>query len=38
MEALDKVHKEGFLEPAKRDLLHHFVSVHNNGFTWNDAK
>lgn len=38
MEAFDAIHKEGFLEPAECDLLHHFVSVHNDGFAWNDSE
>ncbi|KAF8158828.1 hypothetical protein BJ912DRAFT_1105001 [Pholiota molesta] len=38
MEAFDAVHEEGFLEPAERDLLHHFVGVHNDGFAWNDSE
>jgi len=29
---------EGFLLPAERDLLHHFMMLHQDGFAWNDAE
>ena len=29
---------EGFLWPAERDLLHHFMMLHNDGFAWTDAE
>ena len=29
---------EGFLWPAERDLLHHFMMLHNDDFAWTDAE
>ena len=29
---------EGFLWPAERDLLHHFMMLHNDGFAWTDSE
>ena len=29
---------ESFLWPAERDLLHHFMMLHNDGFAWTDAE
>lgn len=37
-DAFDKVHDGDFLERSECDLLHHFVSIHNDGFAWNDAE
>lgn len=28
----------GFLWPAERDLLHHFMMLHQDGFAWNDSE
>jgi RNase H-like domain found in reverse transcriptase len=28
----------GFLLPAERDLMHHFMSLHQDGFAWNDTE
>ena len=28
----------GFLLPAERELLHHFMSLHQDGFAWNDSE
>lgn len=29
---------EGFLWPSERDLLHHFMMKHQDGFAWNDTE
>lgn len=34
---LDASHK-GFLLPVERDLLHHFMILHQNAFAWNDTE
>ena len=34
----DNLHPPGFLWPAERDLLHHFMSLQNKGFAWDDSK
>ena len=34
---LDKSHP-GFLQPAERDLLHHFMMLHQDAFAWNDTE
>ena len=36
-EIIDKMNPR-FLLPAKRELLHHFMSLHQDGFTWNDSE
>ena len=36
-ELFDKAHP-GFLWPAERDLLHHFMMLHQDGFAWNDSE
>ena len=36
-ELFDKAN-EGFLWPAERDLLHHFMCLHNDGFAWTDSE
>ena len=33
----DKAHP-GFLWPAERDLLHHFMMLHQQAFAWNDTE
>jgi hypothetical protein len=34
---LDKLNP-GFLLPAERDLLHYFMMIHNNRFTWETSE
>ena len=34
----DNLHPPGFLWPAESDLLHHFMSLQNEGFTWDDSE
>lgn len=38
MEAMDKMHPEGFLWPEERKLLHEFMRAHNKGFAWDDSE
>ena len=35
---MDNLHPLGFLWPTKCDLLHHFMVLQNEGFTWDDSK
>jgi hypothetical protein len=35
---LDKAHPPGFLWPAERQLIHHFMCQQNEGFAWNDLE
>ena len=35
---MDNLHPQGFLWPAEWDLMHHFVSLQNKGFTWDDSE
>ncbi|THH12908.1 hypothetical protein EW146_g7257 [Bondarzewia mesenterica] len=35
---IDNIHPGNFLWPAERDLMHHFMCVQNEGFTWNDIE
>ena len=35
---MDDLHPQWFLWPAKQDLMHHFVSLQNEGFTWDDSE
>ena len=35
---IDTAHPEGFLWPAERDLMHHFMAEQNEGFAWSDAE
>ncbi len=37
-EQIDKVHKEEFLWPEERKLMHHFMMEQNAGFAWDDTK
>jgi len=37
-EQFDRDNDTGFLTPAERDLLHHFMTLHQDGFAWNDAE
>jgi hypothetical protein len=34
----DKLHSGDFLWPEERRLLHHFMSLHNNAFAWDNSK
>ena len=34
----NNLHPLGFLWAAERDLLHHFMSLQNEGFAWDDSK
>ena len=34
----DNLHPPGFLWPIKCDLLHHFMSLQNKGFAWDDSE
>ena len=36
-EIIDKMNP-GFLLPAERELLHHFMTLHQDGFAWNDSE
>ena len=35
---MDDLHSTDFLWPAECELLHHFVSLQNKGFTWDDTE
>jgi hypothetical protein len=35
---IDNAHVDGFLWPAERDLMHHFMCLQNEGFAWNDPE
>ena len=35
---MDNLHSTDFLWPTKRELLHHFVSLQNEGFAWDDSE
>ena len=35
---MDDLHSTDFLWPTKHKLLHHFVSLQNEGFTWDDSE
>jgi len=37
-DAIDKLHPEGFLWPEERKLMHHFMCLQNQGFTWTDQE
>ncbi len=37
-EQIDKVHKEEFLWPEERKLMHHFMMEQNTGFAWDDTE
>ena len=34
----DNLHPPGFLWPIEHDLLHHFMSLQNKGFAWDDSE
>jgi hypothetical protein len=35
---IDKIHSDGFLWPAERDLMHDFMRKQDLGFAWNDMQ
>ena len=35
---IDKAHPDDFLWPAERDLMHHFMCLHESAFAWNDSE
>jgi len=35
---IDKAHLGDFLWPAERDLMHHFMCLHQDGFAWHDSE
>ena len=35
---IDKIHSDDFLWDSERDLLHHFMSIQNQGFAWTDLE
>ena len=35
---IDKAHPDDFLWPAERDLMHHFMCLHQDGFAWDDSE
>ena len=35
---MDDLHSTDFLWPTERELLHHFVSLQNEGFAWDDSE
>jgi hypothetical protein len=37
-ELIDKAHPPGFLWPAERQLMHHFMCQQDQGFAWNDLE
>jgi hypothetical protein len=37
-EGIDKIHKEPFLWPKERKLMHEFMCAHNDVFTWDDSE
>ena len=37
-EQFDKANDHGFLWEAERELMHHFVCLHQDGFAWNDSE
>ncbi|KAF9537434.1 hypothetical protein CPC08DRAFT_607998, partial [Agrocybe pediades] len=38
MKLFDAAHQSGFLWPAERNLVHHFMTLHQDGFAWNDTE
>ncbi|KJA13369.1 hypothetical protein HYPSUDRAFT_103332, partial [Hypholoma sublateritium FD-334 SS-4] len=38
MKIFDAAHRPGFLWPAERKLMHHFVMLHQDAFAWNDTE
>lgn len=37
-DAMDQAHSGDFLLPEERRLLHHFISLHNHAFAWDDSE
>jgi hypothetical protein len=35
---IDRAHPGDFLWPVERDLMHHFMCLHQDGFAWNDEE
>jgi hypothetical protein len=35
---IDDVHPGDFLWPVKRDLMHQFMMIHQDGFAWSDSE
>ena len=35
---IDKAHPDDFLWPVERELMHHFMCLHQDGFAWNDEQ
>ena len=35
---IDRAHDDDFLWPQERDLMHHFMSVQNKGFAWDNSE
>ena len=35
---MDDLHSTNFLWPTECELLHHFISLQNEGFTWDNSK
>jgi len=38
MKLFDVAHPPGFLLPAERNLMHHFMMLHQDAFAWNDTE
>ena len=38
MKLFDAAHRPGFLLPAERNLMHHFMMLHQDAFAWNDTE
>ncbi|KDR81132.1 hypothetical protein GALMADRAFT_36968, partial [Galerina marginata CBS 339.88] len=38
MKPFDAAHPTGFLWPEERKLLHHSMTLHQDGFAWNDTE
>jgi len=37
-EIIDKCHPPGFLLPKEHNLMHHFMTLHQDAFAWNDSE
>ena len=35
---MDNLHSSNFLWPTEHNLLHHFISLQNEGLTWDDSE
>src|SRR5438270_11542504 len=38
MKIIDAAHRDDFLWPEERKLMHHFMMAHEDGFAWEDAE